>query len=105
MKKIAKDVFQISVMPRNSINCYLIEDVLIDAGIRSSANKILKEIKGFDVNSHAITHAHADHQGSSKEVCEQLNIPFLCGEKDKTRAESGLVTEEYPNQGSLITKN
>jgi glyoxylase-like metal-dependent hydrolase (beta-lactamase superfamily II) len=104
MKQIAKDVFQISVMPRNSINCYLIEDVLIDAGIRSSGSKILKEINGFEVNKHAITHAHADHQGASREICEQLKIPFLCGEKDKIRAESGFVTQEYSNQNSLITK-
>ena len=45
MKNIAKDVYQIPLFPRNAINCYLIEDVLIDAGIRSSANKILKAIK------------------------------------------------------------
>jgi glyoxylase-like metal-dependent hydrolase (beta-lactamase superfamily II) len=104
MNKIAKDVFQIALMPRSSINCYLIEDVLIDAGIRSSGKQILSSVKDFEVNAHAITHAHADHQGASSQICEVLNIPFLCGEKDKIRAESGIVTEEYPNQGSFISK-
>ena len=45
MVKIAGDVFHLPVMPRNSINCYLIEDVLIDAGIRSSHRIISKALK------------------------------------------------------------
>lgn len=104
MKNITKGVYQVPLMPFNSINCYLIEDILIDAGIRTSGAKILKALSGFEVNAHAITHAHADHQGASKEVCEKLKIPFLCGEKDKERAESGTVTEEYPNQRHIITR-
>lgn len=104
MKQIAKDVFQIAVMPRNAINCYLIEDVLIDAGIKSSGTKIVKELIGFKVKAHAITHAHADHQGASKEICGKLNIPFMCHGNDKNRAEQGTVTEEYPNPNHLIAK-
>jgi glyoxylase-like metal-dependent hydrolase (beta-lactamase superfamily II) len=104
MKQIAKDVFQLPLMPRSSINCYLIEDVLIDAGIRSSAKTILNHIKNYEVNAHAITHAHADHQGSSKEICQLLNIPFWCSALEKANAESGNVTNEYPNQNHLITK-
>ena len=104
MKQIAKDVFQMPLMPRNSINCYLIEDVLIDAGIRSSANTILKNIKNHKVNAHALTHAHADHQGSSNEICKKLNVPLWCSAGEKANAESGNVTREYPNQNHLITK-
>lgn len=104
MNNIAKDVYQIPLMPRNAINCYLLEDVLIDAEIRSSGKKILKELQGFEVNTHAITHAHADHQGASKEICEKLGIPFICHEKDKDRAELGLVSEEYPDPNNFIAK-
>jgi hypothetical protein len=53
MNKIAKDVFQAALMPPSSINYYLIEDVLIDSGIRSSGKQILTSIKGYEVNSHA----------------------------------------------------
>lgn len=43
MKEIAENVFHISLIPRNGINCYIIDDVLIDAEIRSSAGKIIKK--------------------------------------------------------------
>ena len=104
MKNIAKDVYQIPLFPRNSINCYLIEDVLIDAGIRSSTNTILKAIKNKTVNKHALTHAHADHQGSTKVICETLKIPLLCSEPEKEFAENGNVTSEYPNPNHLISQ-
>ncbi|WP_276378857.1 MBL fold metallo-hydrolase [Flavobacterium sp. H4147] len=104
MKNIAKDVYQIPLFPRNTINCYLIEDVLIDAGIKSSANKILKAIKNKSVNKHVLTHAHADHQGSSKAICETLHIPLLCSEPEKEFAENGNVITEYPNPNHIISK-
>lgn len=104
MKNIAKDVYQIPLFPRNAINCYLIEDVLIDAGIKSSANIILKALNNRAVNKHVLTHAHADHQGSSKTICETLGIPLWCSELEKPAAENGNVIFEYPNPSHLISK-
>ncbi|GAA6765013.1 MBL fold metallo-hydrolase [Flavobacterium sp. CGRL1] len=104
MKNIAKEVYQIPLFPRNAINCYIIEDVLIDAGIRTSANKIIKAIKCKNITKHALTHAHADHQGSSKIICETLNIPLLCSEPEKAFAENGNVITEYPNPNHFISK-
>ncbi len=104
MKKIAENVFQIPLMPRNAINCYVIDDILIDAGIRSSGNKILKAIKNTAITKHVLTHAHADHQGSSDFLCNRLNIPLWASELEKENAESGNVTYEYPNSNGLIAK-
>ncbi|MDQ6528216.1 MBL fold metallo-hydrolase [Flavobacterium sp. LHD-85] len=104
MKNITKNVYQIPLFPRNAINCYLIEDVLIDAGIRTSASKILKALKSKSITKHALTHAHADHQGSSKIICETLNIPLLCSEPEKEFAENGNVITEYPNPNHFISK-
>ncbi|MFB3385836.1 MBL fold metallo-hydrolase [Flavobacterium sp. LAR06] len=104
MKNIAKDVYQIPLFPRNAINCYLVEDILIDAGIRSSGNIILKALKNKYVSKHILTHAHADHQGSSKIICETLNIPLFCSELEKPAAENGNVTFEYPNPNHFISK-
>jgi hypothetical protein len=42
LRQIAPEVFQIPLMPRNSINCYIIEGVLIDSGIRSSYTTVKK---------------------------------------------------------------
>jgi glyoxylase-like metal-dependent hydrolase (beta-lactamase superfamily II) len=104
MKKIADNVFQIPLMPRSGINCYVIDDILIDSGIRSSGNKILKAIKDFAITKHVLTHAHADHQGSSDFLCNTLNIPLWTSELEKENAESGKVTYEYPNSNSLIAR-
>ena len=104
MKLIAKDVYQIPVMPRNSINTYLVEDFLIDAGIKSSFNTIVKSIKGKAVSTHVLTHAHADHQGSSRAICEKLNIPLWCSESEKPQAETGNATKEYPRPDHIIVK-
>lgn len=104
MKKIAENVFQIPLMPRSGINCYVIDDILIDSGIRNSGNKILSAIKNIEITKHVLTHAHADHQGSSDIICKTLNIPLWTSELEKENAESGNVTYEYPNSKSLIAK-
>ena len=104
MNKIAENVYHIPLMPRNSINAYLIEGFLIDAGIRSSFSKLKRALKDQNVHTHVLTHAHADHQGSSKQICEVLGIPLWCSKQEKPQAESGYATKEYPRQNHLITK-
>jgi len=104
MKRVAQDVWQIAVMPRNSINCYIIEDFLIDSGVKNSARIILNSVKDFNITAHVLTHAHADHQGSSKEICETLKIPLWCSENEKEQAETGNATKEYSSQNHIITK-
>ncbi|MCF4097725.1 MBL fold metallo-hydrolase [Maritalea mediterranea] len=104
MHEIAPAVFQIPLMPRNAINCYLIDDVLVDAGIKSSSKKILKALKGHEVSKHVLTHAHADHQGASKDICTRLGIPLLTSEIERDNAESGHATRNYPERDSLIAR-
>src|SRR3712207_9007645 len=45
-----------------------------DAASRRDGKRILKQVEGRQVSAHALTHAHADHQGSSKYVCEKLGV-------------------------------
>lgn len=104
MKEIVKGVYQIPVFPRELINCYVINDVLVDAGIRSSANKILKALQTTKINAHLLTHAHADHQGSSAKICKALNIPLITSAPELVNAESGKVTGEYPNPQHLVAR-
>ncbi len=87
MKRLADGVWQLKGFPPDAINVYLIEDVLIDAGTRHAAKRILKQLEGRGVNAHALTHAHPDHQGSSDEVCGRLGIPYWVGERDVPFAE------------------
>lgn len=104
MRKIAGDVYQIPLFPRSGINCYIAEEVLIDSGIRTSYPKILKYVSEIPVQKHVLTHAHADHQGCSEQLCRTLQIPLLCHEKEVFRAESGLVTKDYPSDKSIIAR-
>jgi hydroxyacylglutathione hydrolase len=81
MKLLAEDVYLLRGFPANAINVYLVGDVLIDAATRQGERRILRQIAGHTVTAHALTHAHADHQGSSHAICERLQIPIRAFEE------------------------
>jgi hydroxyacylglutathione hydrolase len=83
-------------LPPYAINVYLMGDVLVDAGSRHARGRILRELKGRTVVTHALTHAHADHQGSSHSVCEALGLALWCGEGDADAVEDGRIRERMP---------
>ena len=87
MRELAPGVWQLSGRPRNAINVYLIEDVLIDAATRRAPKRILGQLQGRKVSAHALTHAHPDHQGASTAVCDALGIPYWVGATDVPLAE------------------
>ncbi|QIH34224.1 MBL fold metallo-hydrolase [Sphingobacterium sp. DR205] len=104
LHQIATEVFHIPLMPRNSINCYIIEGVLVDSGIRSSYSTIKKVLQEINVYQHVLTHAHADHQGCSDQICAEFEIPLLCHPNEVFRTETGMVTMDYPTQHHWIAK-
>jgi len=99
MKELADGVWQLNcfLLP-NSINAYLVGDVLIDAGTRHSAKGILKDLDGHVVTAHALTHAHPDHLGASHAVCSKLDTPYWVPDKDVEVAEDpDLIYDYQPN--------
>ena len=82
MKELAKDVWRVDQPIAPLINVYVAGDVLIDAGRRQDAKRILRQIEGRDISLLALTHAHADHQGSAQAVCEARGIPLACHADD-----------------------
>jgi glyoxylase-like metal-dependent hydrolase (beta-lactamase superfamily II) len=96
LQKLADDLNILGGFPSFAINIYLMGDVLVDAGSRHAAKRILRQLRGRTVSAHALTHAHADHQGSSHEVCETLQIPLWCGELDAEAVEDGRIRERMP---------
>jgi hydroxyacylglutathione hydrolase len=97
VKEVAEGVWQLRGFPPNAINVYLMGDVLVDAAGRRAGRRILKQLAGHSVKAHALTHAHPDHQGASKEVCEALGIPFWVPERDADAAEDPrLIDERQP---------
>lgn len=104
LRQIAPEIFQISLMPRNSINCYIVEGVLIDSGIRNSYKTVKKAIRKIPVYQHVLTHAHADHQGCSDQICAEFDIPLLCHPNEVFRTETGMATQDYPYPQHWIAK-
>jgi hydroxyacylglutathione hydrolase len=94
VKRLADGVWMLSGFPPNGFNVYLLGDVLVDASTRHAGRRILRQLDGHTVTAHALTHAHPDHQGASKEVCQKLGIPFWVGENDADVAENPELLEE-----------
>lgn len=109
MKQIAEGLYVLDGFPKYAINVYLMGDVLVDAATKWAKGRILRELNDHAVAAHTLTHAHPDHQGASKAVCESLNIPLYCGENDADAMESGDFSKTIPRhwlnslQGSFWT--
>ena len=89
MKQLADGLYLLRGFPPAAINVYLMGNVLIDAATRHAGRRILRDLDGRRVAAHALTHAHPDHQGASKEICERLGVPLWCGAADVAAMESG----------------
>lgn len=93
MNEIAPDVFHLALMPRDGINAYVIGDVIVDAGLASSAKKIVKAVAGRTVRAHALTHAHVDHAGGSRRLVDTLELPLWASAGDAGDVASGEPTQ------------
>ncbi len=96
MKQLADDVYLLDGLPPYAINVYVVGDVLVDAATRRAGSRILRQLRGREISTHALTHAHPDHQGASHEVCEALGLPLWCGERDADAVEDGRIAERQP---------
>ena len=65
VEQIAPGLTRISLARVDIVNAYVLGDVLIDSSLRTHRVKLLRAREGRTLSAHAITHAHADHQGSS----------------------------------------
>jgi glyoxylase-like metal-dependent hydrolase (beta-lactamase superfamily II) len=96
MHEIAPDVFQLALTPRNGVNAYLLGDVLVDTGLRTSAKKIRAELGDRKLKAIALTHAHGDHGGSVRKLSAELGLPVWVGAADHEATESGKVVTKPP---------
>jgi len=97
MRTLAVGVHQLKGTPPNAINVYLVGDVLVDAGTPAAKRRILRQLAGREVRAHLVTHAHADHFGSSHAVCEALGVPLWTGAHDADDIER--ATPQLPPKG------
>jgi glyoxylase-like metal-dependent hydrolase (beta-lactamase superfamily II) len=88
---IADDVWQLALTPRDGINAYLIGDVLVDTGIKQSADAIAGMLEGRRISAIALTHAHNDHAGAMRRLADRYGVPVWCGALDREATETGRV--------------
>ncbi|MDO9409567.1 MBL fold metallo-hydrolase [Patulibacter sp.] len=96
MREVADDVFHLPLAPRNSVNAYLIGDVLVDAGVALQAGRVLSAVRGRVVTQHVLTHAHPDHAGGTRKVVDALRIPVRAGARDLPALHAGQSALELP---------
>ena len=87
MQQVAKGVWQISGLRHHHTNAYLVEDVLVDAGTRWSAPRLLAALAGRPLSLVALTHCHPDHQGSAAAICQARGVPLACHAADRASVE------------------
>jgi glyoxylase-like metal-dependent hydrolase (beta-lactamase superfamily II) len=96
VREVAPDVFHLPLAPRNGLNAYLLGDVLVDTGLRTSAKKITQALGGRTLEAIALTHAHGDHGGSARKLARDLGLPVWVGAADREAAETGKVVTKPP---------
>jgi hydroxyacylglutathione hydrolase len=96
MKQIADGLEQVPGAPPNAINVYVMNGVVVDAGTRHARRRILKAVGGRKISAHAVTHAHADHQGASAAICAALGVPFYGPAAEADALESGDLRATMP---------
>ncbi len=86
MKEMAEGVWRLSTLLSGVVNTYLIRagagEALIDAGVRWTTGRTLRELRGRPLALVALTHCHPDHQGAAAEVCRRFRVPLACHEAD-----------------------
>jgi hydroxyacylglutathione hydrolase len=92
MREVVTGLWQIPLVTRESVNAYLLDDVLVDAGTAGMGKKLPARLSGHPVSAHAITHAHQDHVGGSKAVCDALGVELWAPARDADDAERGHQT-------------
>jgi glyoxylase-like metal-dependent hydrolase (beta-lactamase superfamily II) len=104
MRALAPGVRQLGGFPPNTINVYLVGDVLVDAGTPAARKRILRELDAAAVATHLVTHAHPDHFGSSHAICEALGLPLWTGEHDAEAIETATPVPSDTKVGRLLAK-
>jgi glyoxylase-like metal-dependent hydrolase (beta-lactamase superfamily II) len=101
LKHLAPGVWRLTEFPAPSINVYLAEDVLIDAGRRWDRRRIFAELENVEISMLALTHVHPDHQGVAKDVCEARGVPLAC-HADDVEAMEGKRSMQEAAGGLLV---
>ncbi|HEY6761698.1 MAG TPA: MBL fold metallo-hydrolase [Baekduia sp.] len=103
MRQLADDVWHVPLTPRDSVNAYILGDVLVDAGYKLNGGRAVTAARSRGVTSHVVTHAHPDHAGGSAQVIRELGLDGLAaGAADAGDARRGGI--DPPSQTPELLK-
>lgn len=103
LDEIAPGVWRVAGWPPSAFNVYLIaageSAVLVDAGTRYAARRILRALHAHPFEALLLTNAQPDHQGAAAAVCTLRDIPLWCGAADADVVETGRADSLVPDHG------
>jgi glyoxylase-like metal-dependent hydrolase (beta-lactamase superfamily II) len=97
--------FAVRTIAIQNVNVHLVtagdNSFLVEAGDRSSFEKIVSEIRAAGVEPSSlravvVTHGHADHFGGAKSFQDEFNVPVIGGSADLAQFHSGRSGELCP---------
>lgn len=104
IESIAPGLQRIALLGDDLINVYVADDVLIDSGGRLARRKLFTVLASMHLRAHVLTHAHFDHQGSSRAACDRFRIPLWCGAGDREAMETGDLSLVLPRPDGWIAR-
>jgi hydroxyacylglutathione hydrolase len=78
MIEVAPEVWLLQSFPPYVVNVYLVQDVLIDAGLRFARLPIIRQLGKRKLRAVALTHCHPDHQGAADALARRYRVPLCC---------------------------
>src|SRR5262249_2619971 len=64
--------------------------------------RIFRQLRGRDLSMVALTHAHPDHQGVAKDICEAREVPLACHADDVDAMEGRVPLSEGADLASRM---
>jgi glyoxylase-like metal-dependent hydrolase (beta-lactamase superfamily II) len=95
VKLLARDVYLVPGLPPNA-NSYVVGDVLVNAGTRWGAGRLIRRVRDRPLGALLLTHVHPPTQGGAARVCRELGVEAWCGEGDAEVLESGDIVSAQP---------
>lgn len=78
--------------------------VVVDTGLRWQRGRLRTLLRGVDVGTHVVSHAHADHLGSTAWLCETTGAELAMGHRDAELFDGGAIDTVRTRLGRLAMR-
>lgn len=78
--------------------------VVVDSGLRLHRRRLTALLRGVDVGTHVVTHAHVDHLGSTAWLCETTGAELAMGHADAALFEGSDIDTVRTRAGRAVSR-